>query len=67
MDESLNELITEHSDEDSDHITDISRPNIWQACFNVKYVNSKMSTFDDIFDLPEQKLLREDCQTFVCK
>lgn len=54
------------SDEEVDNITEIARPNIWQSCLGVRDVDSKMDTFDDIFDLPEQKILREDCLHFVC-
>lgn len=55
-----------HSDDDVDNITGIARPNIWQSCLGVQEADSKMDTFDDIFDLPEQKVLREDCLHFVC-
>lgn len=53
-------------DETGDNITEIARPNIWQTCLDVNTIESKMDLFDDIFDLPEQKVLREDCQNFVC-
>lgn len=52
--------------EEVDKITEIARPNVWQACLDVTEIQSKMEIFDDIFDLPEQKILREDCQNFVC-
>ncbi|XKL63696.1 hypothetical protein PGB90_006060 [Kerria lacca] len=55
------------TDEDVDNITEIARPNIWQSCLDVNNVENKMDIFDDIFDLPEQAVLREDCQHFVSK
>lgn len=55
------------SDEEVDNITEIARPNIWQSCLGVQNTDSKIDLFDDIFDLPEQKVLREDCLHFVSK
>ncbi|KAK7591044.1 hypothetical protein V9T40_002657 [Parthenolecanium corni] len=55
------------TDEDVDNITEIARPNVWQSCLDVDNMESKMDSFDDIFDLPEQKILREDCLRFVSK
>lgn len=40
------------------------RPEVWKACLGIKD-SIKQITFDEIFDLPEQNILREDCQQFV--
>lgn len=42
------------------------RSEAWKACLGIKE-SSKHVTFDEIFDLPEQNILREDCQQFVGK
>ncbi|XP_046664875.1 TBC1 domain family member 23 [Homalodisca vitripennis] len=42
------------------------RAEVWKACLGVKD-SYKHITFDEIFDLPEQNILREDCQQFVDK
>ncbi|RZF36047.1 hypothetical protein LSTR_LSTR005863 [Laodelphax striatellus] len=42
------------------------RPTVWKSCLGVEASTSQMM-FDEIFDLPEQSVLREDCQQFVDK
>lgn len=42
------------------------RAEVWKACLGVKDC-TKHIIFDEIFDLPEQNTLREDCQQFVGK
>ncbi|XP_054261795.1 TBC1 domain family member 23 isoform X2 [Macrosteles quadrilineatus] len=42
------------------------RAEVWKACLGVKDC-TKHIIFDEIFDLPEQNTLREDCQQFVDK
>lgn len=43
------------------------RPKIWQICLNVSGKADQFSGFDELYDLPEQALLREDCQNLVDK
>lgn len=54
------------AEEEVDNIAEIARPTMWQKCLGVSELDNKMDMFD-IFDLPEQNILREDCQLFVCK
>ncbi|XP_075224896.1 TBC1 domain family member 23 [Lycorma delicatula] len=42
------------------------RPNVWRACLDVNG-SANQIMFNEIFDLPEQNILREDCQQFVAK
>lgn len=42
------------------------RSEVWKACLGIKDSNKQIA-FDEIFDLPEQNILREDCQQFVGK
>lgn len=44
-------------------IPDPLRPEIWKSCLTLSH--RKPPYFDDIFDLPEQKIIREDCHHFV--
>lgn len=44
-------------------IPDALRPEIWKSC--LFFNHHKPPYFDEIFDLPEQKIIREDCQNFV--
>ncbi|XP_071454537.1 TBC1 domain family member 23 isoform X1 [Hetaerina americana] len=48
-------------------IPDSLRADVWQMCFDLQDKKYNSVVFDDIFDLPEQKILREDCQKFVDK
>lgn len=50
------------SRDDDPFIPDSVRPEIWKSCLSL---SRKPPYFDDIFDLPEQKIIREDCHNFV--
>ncbi|XP_038062731.1 TBC1 domain family member 23-like isoform X2 [Patiria miniata] len=39
----------------------------WKICLNVAGKGDALSSFDGIFDLPEQELLRKDCKEFIEK
>lgn len=41
------------------------RPDVWQVCLDVRHKSDQLSQFNEIFDLPFQQQLREDCNTFV--
>uniref|UniRef100_A0A1A9Z5X4 TBC1 domain family member 23 n=1 Tax=Glossina pallidipes TaxID=7398 RepID=A0A1A9Z5X4_GLOPL len=41
------------------------RPDVWQVCLDVRNKNDQMCLFNEIYDLPFQNKLREDCQTVV--
>ncbi|XP_063222902.1 TBC1 domain family member 23 isoform X2 [Bacillus rossius redtenbacheri] len=41
------------------------RAEVWQACLDVQNKGNQMLLFNDIFDLPEQSVLRDDCNQFV--
>lgn len=43
------------------------RPDVWQICLDVRYKNDQMALFNEIFDLPFQTELRQECSTFVEK
>ncbi|XP_035721480.1 TBC1 domain family member 23-like [Vespa mandarinia] len=43
------------------------RPDVWQACLNVTDRGNQLSQFNEVFDLPEQNIIRDDCQEFVAK
>lgn len=43
------------------------RPDVWQICLDIRYKNDQMALFNEIFDLPFQAELRNDCSTFVDK
>uniref|UniRef100_A0A1B6DC88 TBC1 domain family member 23 n=1 Tax=Clastoptera arizonana TaxID=38151 RepID=A0A1B6DC88_9HEMI len=43
------------------------RAEVWRVCLGIKDNSNQMTSFDEIFDLPEQHLIREDCQQFVAK
>ncbi|XP_034242667.1 TBC1 domain family member 23 isoform X1 [Thrips palmi] len=47
-------------------INESLRPLAWQKCLDVSH-SSYNAPLSEIFDLPEQKLLRHDCQQFVAK
>lgn len=48
-------------------IPETLRPDVWQVCLDVRHKNDQMSLFNEIYDLPFQKQLREDCHKFVEK
>ncbi|XP_030565638.1 TBC1 domain family member 23 isoform X1 [Drosophila novamexicana] len=41
------------------------RPDVWQVCLDVRHKSDQMSLFNEIYDLPFQSQLREDCQRYV--
>lgn len=41
------------------------RPDVWQACLYVTDRDDELSHFNEVFDLPEQNIIREDCQQLV--
>ncbi|XP_078044107.1 TBC1 domain family member 23 [Augochlora pura] len=43
------------------------RPDVWQACLDVTDRGNQLSHFNEVFDLPEQNLIRDDCQQLVAK
>uniref|UniRef100_A0A0K8TQN7 TBC1 domain family member 23 n=1 Tax=Tabanus bromius TaxID=304241 RepID=A0A0K8TQN7_TABBR len=48
-------------------IPEALRPDVWQVCLDVRHKNDQMSLFNEIFDLPFQQQLREDCHKAVEK
>ncbi|XP_031632147.1 TBC1 domain family member 23 [Contarinia nasturtii] len=48
-------------------IPETLRPDVWQICLDVRYKNDQMALFNEIFDLPFQTELRNDCSVFVDK
>ncbi|XP_053693351.1 TBC1 domain family member 23 [Sabethes cyaneus] len=48
-------------------IPDALRPDVWQVCLDVRNKMDQLSQFNEIFDLPFQRKLRQDCNTFVEK
>ncbi|KAF3430332.1 hypothetical protein E2986_04206 [Frieseomelitta varia] len=43
------------------------RPDVWQACLDVIDRGNQLSQFNEVFDLPEQNIIRDDCQQLVEK
>lgn len=43
------------------------RPDVWQACLDVTDRGNQLIHFNEVFDLTEQNLIREDCQQLVSK
>ncbi|XP_055593027.1 TBC1 domain family member 23 [Uranotaenia lowii] len=48
-------------------IPDALRPDVWQVCLDVKTKIDQLAQFNEIFDLPFQSKLRQDCHRFVEK
>lgn len=48
-------------------IPEALRPDVWQVCLDVRHKSDQMSLFNEIYDLPFQKQLREDCNKTVEK
>lgn len=46
-------------------VPDSLRPEVWQVCLSVHNTGNQLVLFNEIFDLPQQNLLRKDCQIFV--
>lgn len=43
------------------------RPDVWQACLDVIDRGNQLNQFNEVFDLPEQNIIRDDCQQLVGK
>lgn len=43
------------------------RPDVWQACLDVIDRGNQLSQFNEVFDLSEQNIIRDDCQQLVAK
>ncbi|XP_050297938.1 TBC1 domain family member 23 [Anthonomus grandis grandis] len=41
------------------------RPEVWQICLDVRDKENQLEHFNEVYDLPNQALLREDCKNFV--
>lgn len=41
------------------------RPDVWQACLDVTDRGNQLIHFNEVFDLSEQNIIREDCQLLV--
>ncbi|XP_076255603.1 TBC1 domain family member 23 isoform X2 [Rhynchophorus ferrugineus] len=48
-------------------LPDYLRADVWQICLDVRDKGSQLDHFNEIFDLPNQTILREDCTNFVSK
>ncbi|XP_062545963.1 TBC1 domain family member 23 [Armigeres subalbatus] len=48
-------------------IPDALRPDVWQVCLDVRNKMDQLMQFNEIFDLPFQTKLRQDCHSFVEK
>ena len=43
------------------------RSRVWQSCLDCQNKSNQMNFFHEIFDLPEQNQLRNDCKQVVGK
>ncbi|XP_064618289.1 TBC1 domain family member 23-like [Liolophura sinensis] len=43
------------------------RPQAWQICLNVQGKSNSLAAFDELFDMDNQEVLREDCAALVDK
>ncbi|XP_013415519.1 TBC1 domain family member 23 [Lingula anatina] len=41
------------------------RPQVWKICLNITDTDDTLSGFDGLYDMDEQKQVREDCQKLV--
>lgn len=48
-------------------IPEALRPDVWQICLDVRHKSDQMALFNEIYDLPFQNKLRDDCDNFVDK
>lgn len=48
-------------------IPEALRPDVWQICLDVRHKSDQMALFNEIYDLPFQNKLRDDCDNFVEK
>ena len=40
---------------------------LFQICLNVMAKGNELASFDELYDMPEQDILREDCHSLVGK
>lgn len=59
----MQELENALLEEENDNIGD--RSEAWQANLGVLGRGNQLLLFNDVFDLPQQNILREECQNFV--
>ncbi|XP_073989266.1 TBC1 domain family member 23 isoform X1 [Rhodnius prolixus] len=64
LESALKEESSISNGEENAFISEELRAEIWKSCLGV---HTKSTYFDEIFDLPEQNVLRQDCQQFVAK
>ncbi|KAI4463822.1 hypothetical protein MML48_4g00016202 [Holotrichia oblita] len=43
------------------------KADVWQICLDVRDKGNQLVHFNEVFDLPNQNILREDCMNFVDK
>lgn len=43
------------------------RSDVWQICLDVRDKGNQLDHFNEVYDLPNQTVLREDCANFVAK
>ncbi|KAL1506871.1 hypothetical protein ABEB36_006153 [Hypothenemus hampei] len=43
------------------------RPEVWQICLDVRDKGNQLDHFNEVYDLSNQAVLREDCKNFVAK
>nr|XP_023018235.1 TBC1 domain family member 23 isoform X2 [Leptinotarsa decemlineata] len=43
------------------------RSEVWQICLDVRDKGNQLDQFNEVYDLPNQNILREDCTNFVSK
>ncbi|XP_064214769.1 TBC1 domain family member 23 isoform X2 [Tribolium castaneum] len=48
-------------------LPDNLRAEVWQICLDVRDKGNQLDHFNEIYDLPNQSVLREDCRNFVSK
>ncbi|XP_030747336.1 TBC1 domain family member 23 [Sitophilus oryzae] len=48
-------------------LPDHLRAEVWQICLDVRDKGNQLDHFNEVFDLPNQTALREDCTNFVSK
>ncbi|XP_061188960.1 TBC1 domain family member 23-like [Saccostrea echinata] len=48
-------------------VPDHLRPEVWQICLSVQSKGDALNSFDGLYDLDEQGLIREDCKALVDK
>ncbi|KAJ8947529.1 hypothetical protein NQ318_005006 [Aromia moschata] len=48
-------------------LPDNLRSEVWQICLDVRDKGNQLDHFNEVYDLPNQTILREDCTNFVSK